>query len=169
MGSGVAIGVPAACQLQFTAQDSAEDGMRELARITVDGVAHEVPAGTTLLEVLRGLGVDVPTLCNDERLRPHPVCRMCVVEVAGAPYPVPSCSTPVRDGMVVGTSSARVDADRRDSLILLARRHPRDARGAFGRYVREFGLEDELLGAVNPAKIDDSHPYIHIDMSRCID
>jgi formate dehydrogenase major subunit len=143
--------------------------MRELSRITIDNVAHEVPAGATLLEVLRGLGVNVPTLCSDERLRPHAVCRMCVVELDGAPYPIPSCSTPVRDGMVVRTSSARVDAYRRDSLRVLARRHPRDARGAFGRYVREFGLEAGLLGAVDPAKIDDSHPYIHVDMSRCID
>jgi formate dehydrogenase major subunit len=148
--------------------------MSEVVRITVDGTAHEVPAGGTLLEALRRLGFDVPTLCNDERLRPHSVCRMCVVSVEGHAQPVPSCSTPVADGMVVRTETPAVATDRRDVLVLLARRHPPEAlhdpeQHPLARYLRRAGLEGELRGATDPGKIDDSHPYIHVDMSRCID
>jgi formate dehydrogenase major subunit len=148
--------------------------MNEVARITVDGRPHEVPAEGTLLEALRRLGHEIPTLCNDERLRPHSVCRMCVVSLEGHPLPVPSCSTPVADGMVVYTTSPAVETDRRDVLLLLARRHPVAAlhdpeEHPFARYVRQAGLEGELRGATGPARVDDSHPYIHVDMSRCID
>jgi formate dehydrogenase major subunit len=148
--------------------------MSDIARITVDGDSHEVLAGGTLLEALRRLGFDVPTLCHDERIRPHSVCRMCVVAVDGHPHPVPSCSTPLLDGMVVRTTSPSVEADRHATLVLLARRHPPEALRApeehpFARYLRERSLEGELRGSTDPANIDDSHPYIHVDMSRCID
>jgi formate dehydrogenase major subunit len=143
-------------------------------RITVDGQLHEVTARGTVLDALRELGVEVPTLCHDDRLKPHPVCRMCIVEVEGHPFPVPSCSTPLEGGMVVRTHSPTIDTDRRVTLALLARRHPPESLRApeehpFARYLHEHALEGELQGTTNPAKIDDSHPYIHVDMSRCID
>ncbi|HEY8090765.1 MAG TPA: formate dehydrogenase subunit alpha [Polyangiaceae bacterium] len=148
--------------------------MSDVARITVDGVPRDVPAGGTLLDALRGLGFDVPTLCHDERLRPHSVCRMCVVSVDGHPHPVPSCSTPVLDGMVVHTTSPSVEEDRRNVLVLLAHRLPAEAlcapeEHAFARYLRRGALQAALEGESDATRIDDSHPYIHVDMSRCID
>jgi formate dehydrogenase major subunit len=144
------------------------------ARITVDGLLREVRAGGTVLDALRSLRFDVPTLCHDDRVRPHSVCRMCVVEVEGHPFPVPACSTPLRDGMTIATTSARVEEDRRTTLMLLARRHPPDALDApgdhaFARYLRAAALEGELRGTTDPARVDASHPHIHVDMSRCID
>jgi formate dehydrogenase major subunit len=142
--------------------------------IVVDGERFEVPPAGTLLGALRRVGHDVPTLCHDDRLRPHSVCRMCVVEVEGQPHPVPSCSTALADGMVIHTRSPRVEQDRTVALRLLAARLPPDtlqAPGAhaFARYVRERALEGELTGNPDPARVDDSHPYIRVDMSRCID
>ncbi|HEX8789522.1 MAG TPA: molybdopterin-dependent oxidoreductase, partial [Polyangiaceae bacterium] len=141
--------------------------------IVVDGHPVEVDAGSTLLQALRRVGLDVPTLCHDERIRPQAVCRMCIVEVEGHAHPVPSCSTLVEDGMVVQTASSRVEANRKVTLRLLARRHPPEAlrsreEHAFARYLRERTLEGELAGTTDPARIDDSNPYIHVDMSRCI-
>src|SRR3974377_132956 len=138
--------------------------------INVDGVAQEVPAGGTVLAALHRLGLEVPTLCNDERLRPHPVFRMCVVEVDGHPLPVPACSTLLSSGMVVRTSSPRIDVDRRDVLRMLARRHPRTVvedrqEHPLAQYLQQNGLTGELRGETDPSKVDDSYPYIHVDMS----
>jgi formate dehydrogenase major subunit len=142
-------------------------------QITVDGQPHEVDGQGTLLGALRGLGMDIPTLCDDERLKPQSVCRMCIVEVDGHPLPVPSCSTPLKDGMVIRTNSPRIEADRRFVLTALARHQPTDCLAdpeehAFARQLREQALQGALGGTREPARVDDSHPYIHVDMSRCI-
>lgn len=116
------------------------------ARVIVDGEPREVPAGSTVLHALRGLGIDVPTLCNDDRLEPRPVCRMCVVEIDGHPRPIPSCATKVIEGMKIRTASPRIETERRTVAELL------EARS------RPPGL-----------LVDETHPYIRIDMTKCID
>jgi formate dehydrogenase major subunit len=75
--------------------------------------------------------------------------------------------------MVIRTRSPRIDADRRVTLTLLAKHHPAEALAdpvvhPFGRYVREHALESMLGGSPDAGKVDDSHPYIRVDMSRCI-
>ena len=41
-----------------------------MVRVTINGSAHEFPAGLTILDALQRLGIKVPTLCHDERLIP---------------------------------------------------------------------------------------------------
>jgi hypothetical protein len=74
-----------------------------MMRTEIDGSETHVEAGTTVLEAVRSLGGDVPTLCFDERQEPFGACRVRMVDVAGAPRPVAACTTPCRDGMAVDT------------------------------------------------------------------
>jgi len=60
--------------------------------LLIDGAAVTVPAGSTILEAARSVGIDTPTLCYLESLTPVNVCRLCVVEVAGSRVLVPACS-----------------------------------------------------------------------------
>ncbi|MDX2169452.1 MAG: formate dehydrogenase subunit alpha [Deltaproteobacteria bacterium] len=143
-------------------------------QIRVDGAPCQADADETLLAVLRRLGHAIPSLCDDARLAPQPVCRLCVVEVAGIAHPVAACATHPHPGMEVRTGSPEIDAHRRQTLALLARRQPRAAlddpvESEFARLIRAFGLESELRGSADPALVDDAHPYIHVDMSRCVD
>lgn len=55
----------------------------ELIEVTIDGVEVEAPIGTTILEVCRGQGIHIPTLCQHDDLCIAGVCRICVVEVEG--------------------------------------------------------------------------------------
>ena len=64
-----------------------------MTQIQIDGVPCETSGDETLLAVLRRLGHDVPTLCNDDRLAPQPLCRMCVVEVSGLSHLVTAYGT----------------------------------------------------------------------------
>ena len=86
----------------------------------IDGRPVTVEAGTTILGACRALGVDIPTLCFLETLRPVNACRVCMVEVDGARVLVPSCSRPVEAAMNVSTHSARVRHTRKMVLELLA-------------------------------------------------
>ena len=52
--------------------------------LTVDGIEVQVPRGATVLQACESIGVEIPTLCTDPRLKPYGACRMCVVEVQPA-------------------------------------------------------------------------------------
>ena len=56
----------------------------------LDGEDMQVDAGTSLLDACRSKGAQVPTLCHEDRLEPFGGCRMCLVELDGAPRPVPA-------------------------------------------------------------------------------
>ena len=82
--------------------------------------------GRTVLEVARGAGIDIPTLCYHERLEPYGACRLCLVEVGTPPRTklVTSCVYPATDGLVVKTRSERVTQTREMLLELLLARAP---------------------------------------------
>ena len=134
----------------------------------------ECADGATVLDALRAAGADVPTLCHDDRLEPYGGCRLCIVQVAGLERPVAACTTPLDDGMRIETHTPEIEALRRTLLKLIAGSYPaaayeRDPDGTpFHACLRQYGLEDELRGRPDSAERDDSHPYILVDMSRCI-
>src|SRR5713101_6782747 len=81
---------------------------RRQVSLIVNGRKVSVAEGTTLLEALRGMGIDTPTLCYLETLTPVNVCRICVVEVEGSRTLVPACSRKLEAGMKIQTDSQRV-------------------------------------------------------------
>ena len=149
-------------------------GAQSPQRVKIDGGEYEFDAGLSILEAIRAAGGDVPTLCNDERLKPCGNCRMCLVEVEGVGHPLTACNTPLADGMEIRTHTPRLERARRMILKMSARNYPGDAarlfpENKFHRLLGEYGVEAGLAGRPDPNLIDDSHPYISVDMSRCID
>ncbi len=99
------------------------DGM---VNLTIDGISVEVPAGQSLLLAARAQGIEIPTLCSHEELKPSGHCRMCMVEIGQAPATrlVNSCTFPAEEGMIVQTASDQVLQARRIVLELLLARCP---------------------------------------------
>ncbi len=95
-----------------------------MPRVTINHEPREVQDGLTILQALGDLGIDVPSLCDDRRLRPSGGCRLCLVRVNGAAKPVAACTTVLTDGMDVDTHPADIEAHRRSLLELLAREQP---------------------------------------------
>ncbi len=91
--------------------------------LTIDGRPVTVPAGSTILDAAMRLEIEIPTLCHNEELPPFTSCFLCVVELAGRPNPVPSCSTMAAEGMVVTTKSDNIRATRKMCLELLLSDH----------------------------------------------
>ncbi|MBI4319087.1 MAG: FAD-dependent oxidoreductase [Chloroflexi bacterium] len=94
-----------------------------MVRVQIDGRLVEAQTGLTILEVAAQLGIVIPTLCNDEKLEPMAGCRMCVVEIEGFKRPLPACTTPVEDGMVIRTDTERVKGIRRFVLEMMLSDH----------------------------------------------
>ena len=134
----------------------------------IDGVSRDFPDGLTILEAARSAGVEIPTLCHDRRLEPLASCRLCMVEIEGREHPAAACTTPLTAGVRVRTRSERLDRARRGELEMLAA-SVSDAppRTEFARLLRDYGIE---APAARPerSRPDDSHPYIHVDLGRCI-
>ncbi len=85
-----------------------------MLNLNIDGKDVSVAPGTTVLEAAQHVGIDVPTLCHDSRLKPFGACRLCIVEIAGMPKPVTSCTTPATEGMVVKTKTETTVDDGED-------------------------------------------------------
>ncbi len=94
--------------------------------IEVNGRKIQAKEGETILQAVTRAGIKVPTLCYMEGLLPSGACRMCVVEVAGAPSLVPSCSFPAAEGMKIKTSTPMVLQARKAVVELLLANHPDD-------------------------------------------
>ena len=95
-------------------------------KITIDGNSYEFQKGETILQVARRNGIEIPTLCNDERLKPYSSCYVCVVEIEGMRGMQPSCSTMANDGMVVKSNNDKVYKARQTALNLLLSNHYAD-------------------------------------------
>lgn len=97
--------------------------------LTIDSRKVEVPQGSTILDAARKLGIDIPTMCFIEDLRPSVSCMVCVVQVEGADGLVPACATQTEDGMKVRTDTEDVRTARKDALELLLSDHLGDCEG----------------------------------------
>lgn len=149
-----------------------------MSRVTINGLEADISEGQSILQAARSIGVEIPTLCDDPRLDPIGGCRLCVVNIAGVSRPVTACNTEAVDGLVVETATEEIESLRRTLLAGLARNYlPTDDPGLpdndFLRLVESYGVSDQLgAGADDPPgdrpAVDDSHPYMHVDMGRCI-
>jgi NADH-quinone oxidoreductase subunit G len=100
---------------------------REWITFSIDGREVRAPEGEWLLDAAKRGDVDIPYFCYEPKLGP-PVgaCRMCMVEVEGIPKLQTSCSTPVKDGMVVYTQTDRVQDAQSAVVEFLLVNHPLD-------------------------------------------
>ncbi len=123
-----------------------------MVKLTINEVEIEAAEGNTILAAADAAGIYIPRLCahpdlpplNPKELKPseriyqgsvavdhapptnggYKGCGLCGVAVDGESDPVRSCSTPVRDGMVITTSTEQIDAKRRDRLKAIFTTHP---------------------------------------------
>ncbi len=148
-------------------------------RLTIDGESVTVPEGTSVLRAAAEVGVNIPKLCATDSLKAFGSCRLCLVEIQGAKGLPASCTTEVREGMVVTTQTNRLATIRRNVMELYISDHPldcltcptngdcelQDMAGAVGLRDVRYGYKGENhLDAVK----DKSNPYFTFDPSKCI-
>ncbi len=146
--------------------------------LTIDGREIAATEGEMLHDAARRGDVEIPVFCYDPKLGdPVGACRMCLVEIEGIPKLQTSCSTPVREGMVVHTRTEQVKHAQSAVVEFLLVNHPLDCpvcdKGG------ECPLQDITQGW-GPGKsrvIDEKRhfpkpvelsPLIAIDRERCI-
>lgn len=156
-----------------------------MVKLIVDSKEIEVPDHYTVLQAAEAAGAEVPRFCFHERLSIAGNCRMCLVEIKGAPpKPQTSCALGVRDlrpgpnGELpeILTGSSMVKKARAGALEFLLINHPldcpicdqggecdlQDQAMAFGREKSRYSeskraVEDKYIG-----------PLVKTIMNRCI-
>ncbi len=145
-------------------------------KLTIDGRTLEAPKGAMIIQVADEAGIYIPRFCYHHRLKIVANCRMCLVDVEGAPKPAPACATPVGEGMNVQTRSQRALDAQRATMEFLLINHPldcpicdqggecelQDLALGYGRGVSRFTerkrvVADKSLG-----------PLVRPEMTRCI-
>jgi NADH-quinone oxidoreductase subunit G len=151
---------------------------RKEVTLTIDGREVTAIEGEMLHDAARKGDVEIPVFCYEPKLgAPVGACRMCLVEVEGIPKLQTSCSTPVRDGMVIHTRTDQVKKAQNAVVEFLLVNHPLDCpvcdKGG------ECPLQDITQGW-GPGKsrvIDEKRhfekpielsPLVAIDRERCI-
>ncbi len=147
-----------------------------MLRVVIDGQTHELRDGISVLQALQTVGRDVPHLCHDARIKPSGACRLCIVEIDGEPRPIASCSAMLSDGMRITTNSNTLESLRKTNLSLLANHYsaPSESSTPFDQLLQRYAITPINAPANvaseknSPLFCDDSHPYLGIDMARCI-
>ncbi|MEX0935690.1 MAG: molybdopterin-dependent oxidoreductase [Gemmatimonadota bacterium] len=94
--------------------------------LTIDGREVTVPKGTTILQAAESLGNRIPHYCYHPGMSAPAQCRLCLVEVEGAPKLSPSCVSAAQDGQVVLTESEKAKGMREGVLEFYLKNHPLD-------------------------------------------
>jgi len=145
--------------------------------LVIDGNEVDVRPGETVLQAARRIGIEIPTLCNDDRLNPAAACRICLVEVEGARLMQPSCAIPTRANMVVRTATGKVERNRRFILSLHLADTIQDRQVAednnpsrLHALAENYGTAGEwpAVESERGARPGDDNPYILFRPDRCI-
>ena len=146
-----------------------------MLHVVINRRPHELSDGGSILDALRTVGIRLPALCHDERVAPSGACRLCLVRVKESAMPVAACTTPLGDAMEIDTDTPELEEVRRSLLEMLARGYPANALQqfpdkAFHRAIGAVRLTEHIPGRMPSPDLEDlSHPYIRVDMERCID
>jgi NADH-quinone oxidoreductase subunit G len=151
---------------------------QNIIQLTIDGREVRAPEGMMLVDAAKQGDIEIPYFCYEPKLgSPVGACRMCLVEIEGIPKLQTSCSTAVKDGMVVHTQTDRVHTAQNAIVEFLLVNHPLDCpvcdKGG------ECPLQDITFGwglgrsrFIEPKRHFEKplalSPLIAIDRERCI-
>ena len=128
---------------------------------TIDGKVFSAEPGQTILEVARANGIEIPTLCREQKVSKTTSCFVCVVKDCKTGRFLPSCSACPAPGQEIASNTDEVWDMRRTALNLLLSEHSGDceapctlacpAHAAVEEYVRA-GRQGDFLKALTIIK-----------------
>jgi NADH-quinone oxidoreductase subunit G len=169
-----------------------------MLNVQINGVWHEFPKGTRVIEACEQAGSYVPRYCYHKKLSAPGNCRMCLIEMGlpkmgpdrkpelGAdgkpiinwmPRPQISCAQDVAEGMGIRTDSPLAQECRKGVMEFLLINHPLDCpicdqagECRLQEFSVEYGRADSrfLENKVKKPKNIELGPRVTLDDERCI-
>ena len=143
--------------------------------LTVDGKVVEIAGERNLLELIRRMGINLPTFCYHSDLSIYGACRLCLIDVEGRGI-MASCSTTPEPGMVIKTNTEEIRQMRKINIELLLANHNRECptceRGnncSLQDLARQLGVEKiRFKNRTEEAPVDRSSPALVRDPNKCV-
>lgn len=143
--------------------------------IIIDGIPVEINGEKNLLELIRKVGIKMPTFCYHSELSIYGACRMCMVENKWGELDA-ACSTPPKTGMEIRTNTERLRKYRKNILELLLANHCRDCTTCSNNekcklqdLAMRFNIQNvRFPNTAAEPKRDDSSLCITRDANKCI-
>jgi NADH-quinone oxidoreductase subunit G len=170
----------------------------QLLNVQIDGVWHQFPKGTRVIEACEQAGSFVPRYCYHKKLSSPGNCRMCLIEMGfprlgpdrnpelgpdnkpiinWMPRPQISCAQDIAEGMGVRTDSPLVKECQRGVMEFLLINHPLDCpicdqagECQLQEFSVDFGMSKSrfLENKVKKPKNVVLGPRVTLDDERCI-
>jgi len=170
----------------------------QMLNVEIDGVWHQVPKGTRVIEACEQAGSYVPRYCYHKKLSSPGNCRMCLIEMGfprlgpdrkpelgsdnkpiinWMPRPQISCAQDIAEGMGVRTNSPLVKECQRGVMEFLLINHPLDCpicdqagECRLQEFSVDFGMSKSrfLEHKVKKPKNVVLGPRVTLDDERCI-
>ncbi|MEP6698587.1 MAG: molybdopterin-dependent oxidoreductase [Verrucomicrobiota bacterium] len=170
----------------------------QLLNVQINGVWHQFPKGTRVIEACEQVGSYVPRYCYHKKLSSPGNCRMCLIEmgmpkmgpdrkpelgddgmprVYWMPRPQISCAQDVSEGMGIRTDSPLAQECRRGVMEFLLINHPLDCpicdqagECRLQEFSVEYGAAESrfLENKVKKPKNVELGPRVTLDDERCI-
>jgi len=174
------------------------DPTTQMFNVQIDGVWHQFPKGTRVIEACEKVGSYVPRYCYHKKLSSPGNCRMCLIEMGfprlgpdrkpelgtdgkpitnWMPRPQISCAQDVSEGMAVRTNSPLVKECQRGVMEFLLINHPLDCpicdqagECRLQEFSVDFGTSKSrfLENKVKKPKNVQLGPRVTLDDERCI-
>lgn len=150
--------------------------MAKRVSVTIDGRKVTVPEGTNILDAAEQAGVHIPNLCYLKGMKGIGACRLCFVEIEGMKAPMTACTTRVKEGMKITTSTEQIEALRRYVIDLILSMHPNDCMTCpktgvceLQKYAYEMDIKDSSFTRKEFGfGVDDKNPFIRRSPDYCI-
>jgi formate dehydrogenase major subunit/NADH-quinone oxidoreductase subunit G len=147
--------------------------------LTIDGKNIKAHEGDKILWAALENGIYIPNLCAiREKMQPAASCRLCFVEVEGEEEPIPTCTEPVKEGMVVNTRGKNALRLARTAAELILASHPVDCGHCLKNRSCELQRIAKHLGIKLKTKrfrklernlpIDESGSVFNYDPNKCV-
>ncbi|MFB4164057.1 formate dehydrogenase subunit alpha [Alteribacillus sp. JSM 102045] len=149
--------------------------MSEKVTVKVNNEEKKGRADQSILQLLSDNNEEVPNVCYHPSLGPIETCDTCIVEVNGEM--VRSCSTKIKDGDLINTTSSHVREAQVIAMDRILYNHElyctvcdyNNGGCEIHNTVRDMKLSHQNIPfEFKPYEIDDSNPFYRYDPDQCI-
>jgi len=145
---------------------------------SLNGRSVSFQPGETILSAAERVGIEIPTLCHDSRLKPAGACRTCLVEIKNRNKLAPACATALTPGMEVFTQNERVERHIRTLLAMYLSDHVTDSESELpngdGNQLLQLAKAYDAprdwpgMESIRKGRPEDVNPYVAFEPEKCI-
>ncbi|MDR2790647.1 MAG: NADH-quinone oxidoreductase subunit G [Campylobacteraceae bacterium] len=141
--------------------------------ITVNGVKITAKENETILNAARANGIFIPALCYLSCCSPTLACRLCMADVDGKR--VYTCNAKAKEGQIIVTDTAEIEAERRAIMEVYAINHPlecgvcdKSGECELQNYMLEAKVKEQRCAIMSGCHEVQDWGNIRYDASLCI-